>query len=234
MPEFYDGAISIIVGGQTLTRYSDLLANVRNDGRHHSIRALVQPDDPKVVEIAQILMQSDDLTKTAQEFVNSFTTYSMEVGDYWATPAETLSPRCPICMNGVIAVGNNRYSEEDATYYCDICGWTGKVTRVGDCDDMSILLCSILRNGIPSNLVYCAFGLWEYRGKTDGHMWVIVEREDGDDLVLESTASPDIRTAGRYIIHGIFNDQYCFAADKGLSEFDLRPAELAPVIGGRH
>ena len=61
-------------------------------------------------------------------------------------------------------------------------------------------------------------------------MWVIVERDDGDDLVLESTASPYMRTAGKYILHGIFNDQYCFSTDRGLKEFNLKAVKLEGVI----
>jgi len=190
-------AISIVVGDGKFKLYDDLLANVRYDGKYHSIRSLVQPDDPEVRETARVLVQAPDFISVSQELVNSFTTYRAEVGDYWAEPGETLAE------------------------------------RAGDCDDLSILLCSILRNYIPADGVYCAFGLWTDGGKRTGHMWVIAQDEDGEDRILEATAHPAKATKGKYVIHGFFNDQYCFATDIGLREFDLKPVQLAPVLARR-
>ena len=93
-----------------LKEYEDLLANVRHDGQFHSIRDLVQPFDPLVKEVADILIQAPDFIEAAQDFVAEFTVYKEEVGDYWGYPMETLA------------------------------------FRSGDCDDLAILLCSILRN----------------------------------------------------------------------------------------
>ena len=98
--------------------------------------------------------------------------------------------------------------------------------RAGDCDCKAILLCSILRNYIPAEKVYCAFGMWKVRGETTGHMWVVEEGDGSEDRIIEATAGPDFTNKGRYTIHGIFNDQYAFATDIGLREFDLKPAEL--------
>jgi len=189
-----NGAISIVAGDSKLQQYDDLLADVRYDQKYHSIRSLVQPDDPEVRDIARVLVQAPDFITAAQEFVNSFTTYRSEVGDYWAEPKETLAE------------------------------------TAGDCDDKSILLCSILRNYIPPDKVYCAFGLWKMGDKTTGHMWDITEGEDGDDRILEATAGPEKSSRGKYILHGMFNDQYCFATDIGLREFDLKPVEMAEVM----
>lgn len=185
------GAVSVVAGAATFRRYEDLLADVRHDGQYHPIRALVQPDEPEVREVARVLVQTGDFISAAQEFVNSFTSYEREQGDYWAMPAETLA------------------------------------ARAGDCDDKGILLCSILRNYIPAEEVYCAFGLWDVRGETTGHMWVLVGGEGGEDCIIEATAGPSATGKGRYVIHGIFNDKYAFATDIGLREFDLRPAMLA-------
>lgn len=187
-----NGAISIVAGDSKIKEYDDLLADVRNDQKYHSIRSLVQVDDPEVREVARVLVQSADFISAAQEFVNSFTTYGAEVGDFWRTPSETLEKRTGV-----------------------------------DCDDSSVLLCSILRNYIPPDQVFCAFGLWTLGGKPDGHMFVVTEGGGGEDRIIESTAPPGKSTRGKYVLYGMFNDKYCFATDMGLKEFDLKVVELA-------
>ena len=188
-----NGAISIVAGSGQIQRYDDLLGDVLRDSKYHSIRALVQPDDPEVRDVARVLMQAPDFITAAQEFVNSFTTYRSEVGDYWGTPAETVA------------------------------------ARAGDCDDLAILLCSILRNYIPPEKVYCAFGLWTLRGETTGHMWVVTGDETGEDRIIEATAGPERPSKGKYVLYGMFNDKYAFSTDMGLKEFDLKPVQLAEV-----
>lgn len=175
----------MIVAGR-LKYYADLLADVRYDGIHHPIRALVQPDAPEVREIARVLVQADDFIQATHEFVNSFTSYRREIGDYWTTPDEMLS------------------------------------ARAGDCDDSSILLCSLLRNYIPPEKVFVAIGVWAQDGRPDGHAWVIAQAEDGSDMVIESTASPFKSLRGKYTLSAMFNDTYCFATDIGIKDFDLR------------
>ena len=186
-------AISIIAGTGELRQYDDLLADVRDDDKLHSIRSLVQPDDPEVKEVARVLLNAKDFISAAREFVNSFTTYGTEVGDYWSEPWETLAGRS------------------------------------GDCDCLAILLCSLLRNQIAPEKVYCAFGLWTVAGKTEGHMWVVIEGENGEDRILESTAPPDKPDQGKYVLYGMFNDRYAFSTDAGLKEFELKPVKLGEV-----
>ena len=82
-----------------LTEYDDLLADVRYDGRFHSIRNLIQPADPGVKEVADTLFQAPDFVAACQDFVNSFTTYGYELGDYWGTPGETMTPHCGFCRS---------------------------------------------------------------------------------------------------------------------------------------
>jgi len=188
-----EGAISIIAGNSKLKRYDDLLADVRRDSKYHSIRSLVQPNDPEVRDVARVLVQAPDFLTAAQEFVNSFTTYRAEVGDYWEMPGETLAE------------------------------------RGADCDGKAILLVSLLRNYIPPDRVYCAFGLWRAGNETTGHMWVITEGKDGEDRIVEATAPPSKPSKGKYILHGMFNDTYCFSTDIGLREFDLKPVEIAEL-----
>lgn len=186
--------LSVVAGKGAIEWYEDLGANVRYDGSYHSIKGLVQPEETEVREVARVLHEAADFVEAAQEFVNSFTTYEREAGDYWAKPGETLAK------------------------------------RAGDCDCLSILLCSILRNYIPADQVYCAFGLWKIRGKSGGHMWVIVEGQDGQDRIIEATAGTDKPTRGNYIIHGFFNDRFAFATDVGLREYNLRPLKPAEPI----
>jgi len=188
--------ISIIAGSGQLKRYEDLLANVRHDGKNHSIKSLVQPDDPVVRDIARVLVQANDFIAAAQEFVDSFTTYQTEVGDYWTVPSEILE------------------------------------RREGDCDDKAILLASILRNYLPADQVYCAFGLWIMDGETTGHMYVVTEGADGEDRIIEATAGPGRKTRGKYVMHGMFNDQYAFSTDIGLREFDLKTVEHEILLAG--
>lgn len=97
-----NGVISIIAGDSKLQQYDDLLADVRHDHNYHSIRSLVQPDDPEVRDIARVLVQAPDFITGTQEFVNSFTTYRPQVGDYWATPGETLAQEAGDCDDKAI------------------------------------------------------------------------------------------------------------------------------------
>lgn len=175
-----------------LRRYQDIMANVRHDNEYHSITSLVQPDDPEVKKIAQVLMQADDFVKAAQEFVNSFTTYRKEVGDYWTTPVEILAE------------------------------------QAGDCDDKAILLTSILRNGLPADKVFCAFGHWSKNGAKEGHMWVALEGTEEADKIIEATAGPNAPLRGHYTTEALFNDRYAFSYPSGIKNFNL-----LPVVAGK-
>ena len=96
------GAISIVADHGRFSEFYELMAKVRHDGKYHSIKSLVQPDDPTVREVARVLVQADDFIKAAQEFVDSFTTYQREVGDYWTTPSEILAARAGDCDDKAI------------------------------------------------------------------------------------------------------------------------------------
>lgn len=185
-------AVGDVARNGHLHLYGDLLANVRHDGKYHSIKSLVQPDDPEVKKIAEVLVQAPDFIAASQEFVNTFTTYRREIGDYWELPSETLDE------------------------------------RAADCDGKAILLASILRNYLPPDKVFIAFGLWSQAGKLDGHAWVVTEGGLEDNIV-EATAGPDRQVRGKYVLHAIFNDVYAFSTDIGLREFDLQPVEKVMV-----
>lgn len=98
--------------------------------------------------------------------------------------------------------------------------------RQGDCDDSAILLCSLLRNYLPPEKVFCAVGMWRVGGSAEGHMWVVIEGDDGEDRVLESTAQPHSPLRGEYDVMALFNDCYAFATPQALTEFDLKPLPL--------
>jgi hypothetical protein len=83
-------------------------------------------------------------------------------------------------------------------------------TLVGNCAVKSFLLCSLLRNELPPDQVYCTLGNL-YNGKTGGHAWVTLNL-DGEEYVMESTtptAPPlvPISAANRYEPVHYFNDQ---------------------------
>ena len=168
-----------------LKQYFDLKADVRGDGEYHSIRELVQLDDPEVRDVARVLVQADDFVSAAQDFVDSFTTYQREIGDYWTIPSEVLE------------------------------------TRAGDCDDKAILLCSILRNYIGPEDVFCAIGT---QGG-EGHMWIVLSDPSGQDRIVEATAPSSRPVKGNYRLYAIFNDKYAFSYPEGLREFCLLPVE---------
>ena len=172
-----------------LREYEDLLANVRYDGKLHSIRDLVRPNDPYVKEVAAVLIEAPDFVTASQDFVAEFTVYKEEVGDYWGYPFETLA------------------------------------FRAGDCDDLAILLCSILRNHIPADAVFCAIGTKTERGKDEGHMWVVAKNKDGKDRIIEATAPSTKKVTGIYKVSALFNDEHAFATPFGLKTFGLLPIE---------
>ncbi len=176
-----------------LKLYYDLAADVRYKNSHVPIRQLVQPNDPEVKELADILNLAPDFVETAHSFVNSFTRYGREEGDYWRTPEESL-----------------RRAEQGEGL---------------DCDDSAILLCSLLRNYIPAERVYCAVVVWDLNGIADGHMCVLLQDENGQDRVIESTAAPETPTRGTYNLYALFNDKYAFATKAGLELFDLKPVK---------
>lgn len=178
----------MVIAGR-LELYPEILGNVRNDDKYYPIKSVVQPDSPEVREIAQVLVQAKDFIGAMHEFVNSFTKYQPEIGEFWAMPEEMLA------------------------------------AREGDCDDSSILLCSLLRNYLEPEKVFVAIGQWTVDGKPGGHAWVVTQGEDGKDIILESTAPPSKPLKGKYTLSAMFNDKYAFATEIGIKDFELRVEE---------
>jgi len=80
----------------------------------------------------------------------------------------------------------------------------------GDCEDSSILLCSILRNYIAPEDVYVVAGDW----KGDGHCWVVA-----DWHIIESTRSSNRPVNEKdYSPAAFFNDEYAWSTP---SDFDF-------------
>ena len=181
IPPFFFACV--IMRQMRLKLYSEILADVRRNGLC-PIKSLVQPDYPEVREVAQVLSQAEDPIAAAQEFIDDFTDYLHEEGDYWSTPRETFE------------------------------------RGAGDCDCKAIALCSILRNWLPADQVFCAFGNLS-NGSNTGHMWLILEGEGGEDRIIESTAPPGKPLRSGYKLLAIFNDKYAFSSPEGIREFDL-------------
>ena len=97
---------------------------------------------------------------------------------------------------------------------------------VKNCDCKSILLCSILRNYIPAEKVFCAVGTHIWQGEENGHMWVVSQNPDGTDRLVESTISSREKPYGTYRLAALFNDQYCLAEPAQLKEYGLIPVEF--------
>jgi len=190
----------LTAGSAMLKQFFDLKADVRHDGQYHPIRELVQPNDEDVREIARVLIQAEDYVSACQDFVASFTAYHQEIGDFWAMPRETIQAQ-------------TLRREQGIEFSCD-------------CDDMSILLCSLLRNYIAPEDVFCAVGEWN----GDGHMFVVMPGENGQDRIIESTASSTNPVRGNYKVMALFNDSYCFSYPEGLKEFCLKPVEEKEAV----
>jgi hypothetical protein len=89
-------------------------------------------------------------------------------------------------------------------------------TRVGNCATKSFLLCSLLRNELPADQVYCTLGNL-YNGKTGGHAWCTLKLGD-EEYIMESTmptAPPlvPISATKRYEAVHFFNDKNVFAVE---------------------
>jgi hypothetical protein len=61
----------------------------------------------------------------------------------------------------------------------------------GDCEDASILLCSILRNALSENEVFVTVGFFE----NIGHAWVTIFNNVGQPIVLETTGDNILRVS---------------------------------------
>jgi predicted transglutaminase-like cysteine proteinase len=118
--------------------------------------------------------------------------------------------------------------------------------RTGDCEDFSILLCSLLRAyGIDAERVYVALGV---AGEEDGHAFLLQDwNNDGEWRRIESQTpaqssswhswfglpNPDSRL-DEYEITAAFNDLYCHDESFPWDEYQARVwtlAKMATAVG---
>lgn len=102
--------------------------------------------------------------------------------------------------------------------------------EAGDCDCKAIALLSILRNWLPADKVFCAIGNLS-NGSNTGHMWIVMEGENGEDRIIESTAPPGKPLRSGYKLMAIFNDIYALSSPEGIREFDLVIKEQETKVG---
>lgn len=81
---------------------TDILGDVRKDGRYHSLKKFIQPDDPIIQEIAVILSNSKNPIATAQDFVRKITKYRKQTGEFFRYPTETLEAKKGDCDDSAI------------------------------------------------------------------------------------------------------------------------------------
>jgi hypothetical protein len=62
--------------------------------------------------------------------------------------------------------------------------------------------------------------------KKSGHMWVVTTDKRGRERIVEATAPSSRLVVGVYAVEYLFNDQYAFASEKGIKDFDLLPVPL--------
>jgi len=135
------------------------------------VRQFVQPDTPGVIAIARSFssLPKDKFIEAAWGWVINNVKYppgDLEVADRHLLEAFTGEAR-------------RRYVTYD---YWSFPAET-LTTGYGDCEDVSFLLASILRNRLSENEVFVTVGTF----KNFGHAWVTLS----DGLVLEATSSPE-------------------------------------------
>jgi len=100
----------------------------------------------------------------------------------------------------------SKTTEEFFQYPGETLAWGSNGKGIGDCEDTSILLTSLLRNFMPPDRVFCIIGNYQIFG----HAWVQVKLKDGNLAILETTltsAPPNPwRLAGPYSPYILFND----------------------------
>ena len=210
-----------------MQEFQDLLADVRDDGQYHSIRSLIQPNDEEVERIADLFIQYPDFIAITQDFIHVFTEYKDEFGHFWATQ-EDLMTAFDKYKNELGGYWEDaaEFAKDFLIHHDDQGDYWSKPSetlknRIGDCDCQSILLCSILRNFIDANSVFCAVGYLNPAQKDSGHMWVVTIDKNNKQRIVESTASSKQPINGVYEVEALFNDKYAFASPKGIKDFEF-------------
>jgi hypothetical protein len=94
----------------------DVLGDVRNDGRMHSLMEFIQPNDVQVRHIAEQLRFDENPVRSVQNFVNAYVSYFIEEIDLWRPPCEVLASRQGDCEKTavlMVSLLRNYFSGED-------------------------------------------------------------------------------------------------------------------------
>ena len=107
---------------------------------------------------------------------------------------------------GKVSVQNDLWLDPTSTIH----------VRKGNCATKSFLLCSLLRNTLPENQIYCSLGNL-YNGGAGGHAWITCILE-GEEYTMESTVPvvpplvPSRMTTKYEAVH-YFNDKLVLAVE---------------------
>jgi len=88
--------------------------------------------------------------------------------------------------------------------------------KIANCANKAFLLCSLLRQDMPSSQVHCVLGNL-YNGKPGGHAWVQA-KFGGQDYIIETTradvpALVPASSVDRYEAVHLFNDETAYAIE---------------------
>lgn len=142
-----------------------MIVQKRYQGERHYINEFVQPRNASVVLLAnQIAAQPGNFAQNCLKWVKSNMEYplgqrgNMEYVDWHYTEAFRV-----VGKSGEVYPLEQRWAAEFWQFPAETIGM-----KVGDCDDLSILLCSLIRSREPGANCFVTVGV--YNGL--GHAWV--------------------------------------------------------------
>lgn len=167
-------------------------------GEKYDVREFVRPDSVMVQELAGRLAANRDFVRACYEWVKNNIQYPPAlpaVGDWHrmdAFPARGLFGRA---MPLVSRESYDFWQFPQETL----------ATRMGDCEDMAILLCSLLRTRLPESSVFVTVGDYSRYG----HAWVVVDGVVYDPAPANGHIPPS-REGHPYSPRFRFNDRIAF------------------------
>ena len=192
------------------------LVRVRFFGEERDIREFIQPWSSPVAEVAgRLPAGKDEAVLAAWEYVQQHVAYPL------VEPYDYRYQEAFIRSRGGIRVFEPRVALLSETRY-DYWQMPAETLaeRTGDCEDASMLLCSILRARLSPGEVFVTVGTWQGYG----HAWVTVAGSGGLHVV-ETTRAPQepLRLEGTpYVPYVRFNDVAFREVRRGLLE-GVRP-----------
>jgi hypothetical protein len=177
-----------------------VLAQKRFGKEQHYVQEFVRPFSYEVRKKAEEL---DNLSGELELFSANAHFFVQRVVQYPPDPGRLIDWHAMQAFPSKGGVPTRQY--ETLEYW----SFPGETLRdmMGDCDDKSLLLCSLLRTRLEYDQVYCTVGLWN----GEEHMWVtlmgisgpmILETMKQDEPTLEAESGSTYRPLLR------FNDQY--------------------------